>query len=119
MEPGRKLLMKLYSNGDEAIEPDMGERVRAIRQSTGMSAAEFQRWLNAKGIAVNYSTWMNYEKGYAMYWRTARQLCELFPMISMDYIYRNTKHSMKMMQQLQAIAKAHPDAAAPRQSEPA
>jgi DNA-binding XRE family transcriptional regulator len=112
--------MRQYSSGDDAIEPDMGDRVRALRESTGMNAAEFQRWLNSKGVAVNYSTWKNYEKGYAMYWRTARQLCELFPLISMDYIYLNTKRSMEMAKQLRGepITKARLAAAAPRRSDP-
>lgn len=109
-----------YSNGEEAIEPDMGERVRAIRLSTGKTAAEFQRWLTAQGVVVTYSAWKNYEAGYAMYWRTARQLCALFPLIDMNYIYLNTQKTMDMAKQLRGeqAPKAHLGAAAPTRSVP-
>jgi hypothetical protein len=112
--------MKL-STGEEVIEPDMGLRVRALRLSTGKSAAEFQRWLVEQGVNVTYSTWKNYEAGYPMYWRIARQICGLFPLIDMNYFYLNTQKTMDMARQLRGepVVRARLDAATPAQSVPA
>jgi hypothetical protein len=76
--------------GDDGVEPDMGERVKLIRETTLMSAREFVRWLAAEhGIEISYNSWLSYEQGYPMKWRTARTLCKLIPWVTLDYIYRD------------------------------
>jgi hypothetical protein len=99
--------MKL-PNGELAREPDMGVRIRSLRMSTGKTAVEFQRWLNDQGIEVTYSAWINYERGYPIYWRTARRLMVLFPTVDMNYFYLFTEQTMELARQLrcgEAVAK--------------
>jgi hypothetical protein len=50
--------------GDDGVEPDMGERVKLIRETTLMSVREFIRWLAAEhGIEISYNSWLSYEQG--------------------------------------------------------
>jgi DNA-binding XRE family transcriptional regulator len=76
-KPARKIKVD-----DRKLYPEMGERLRVIRKSTGLRSAQFAALIGMKATA-----WSNYEKGYSIPWQQAKQIRDKMPWITTDYIY--------------------------------
>ena len=78
--------------------PEMGERLRRIRESTGLGSAAF-----ATMCHISPTNWSNYESGYSIPWQTALKIVAKMPWVTTDYIYLGTLSGVEMARKVGAL----------------
>lgn len=86
---------KKKSQAARAIYPDMGERMVRIRESTGLTPAAF-----ATFVGFTYTNWHNYEQGYSVPIKSAKQLIAKLPWLTTNYIYEGVPSGPEMARKL-------------------
>lgn len=72
-------------------EQDLASRLRLLRAEKGFSGPRFAEW-----IGVEYPRWNNYERGYPLPAPIALILCQKFPGLTLDWLYRGRLEGMTL-----------------------
>ena len=85
------------NNADElrGENPEMGARMRLIRESAGLTQTAFAILIGTTAQSVS-----GYENGNGVPWQVAVRIVEAMPWLTTDYIYRGTLGSPEMARKL-------------------
>lgn len=70
-------------------ESDIAKRLRTLRALRGMSGPKFAKWLG-----IEYARWNNFERGFPLPAPIAMELCQKFPGLTLDWLYRGRLDGM-------------------------